>query len=233
MEFNAKLELYEIIFQALSKVINFFQLKLVKDSARELTTEDLDTMFDLSNTCFIVLENIKKIILSEGVSDRFGGHSHPSEIVKEKYEIHSSKEEPIQNVCLQYILKKYIPISFIYTFIESLIRLIFKGLDADDMDNVLSNRQCFKDNPVKKIRAKLKDLIAEYISIIPKVKFIVIKYFHDVEHRLGIRCSSSLVAEVITKSIIFGKFQRIEDYMSSKDVEKLDPDEKVLNGFQA
>lgn len=82
-----------------------------------------------------------------------------------------------------------------------------------------------RETLVRNTKGKLKDLIAEYISIMPRVKFVVVKYFHDIENkRVGGESSSqskfsnALIYETVLRSIVFGKLQRIEKYLGSSSV---------------
>jgi hypothetical protein len=159
-------------------------------------------------------------------------------------------------------------LSYIYTFIESLIRISTQGKNTNkDVKKFYGGSGSEDRNReilVRNTKGKLKDLIAEYISIMPRVKFVVVKYFHDIENKRltdksssQSKCSNALIYETVFRSIVFGKLQRIEQYLGSSSVSykssvskkglfkglgkgkpaaeqlALQPSEKVRYGFQA
>ncbi len=89
-EFKTNLEIYGLIFRALSKVIAYFQVKLSRDSQVSLEDEDLVTLYELSEACYNVLTKIKKIVLAEGSEVDESAARVP-------YDSHKTQETSIQN----------------------------------------------------------------------------------------------------------------------------------------
>ena len=220
-DFREKLEIYGIIFKSIDKVLIYFQNRLSSHAQVVMSWEDLYTILYQSTTCYEIIDSIKKLIINSGDEDEIFGES--------LYRIHD-KQHVTKAIIVERLLRNYFPLSYMYTFILCLLRItvvrksekdITKlfGANSEVNDAYTKYTQYKSKNDIEtEIRAVLRDLISEYMCIMPKTKYIITKYFYDIEVTLGSRSCNCLVAEIQAKSRFYAKQTFIKQYLKSKSI---------------
>ena len=215
-DFKKKIEIYGIIFKAIDKVLIFLQNRLSSDAQVTLSWEDLYTINYQSRTCYEVIDSIKKLIVNSD-SETVG--------VKE-YNIHSMPEVT-KLVIVQKILRNSFPLSYLYTFILCYQKISTLKKTEKDIGKYSEDVGCdyyadyteyaSKHEIEKEIRCIIRDLISDYIAMMPKYKYVITKYFYDIEQMIGARSCNCIIYEILVKSTFCSKQLHLRDYLMSKD----------------
>lgn len=96
-------------------------------------------------------------------------------------------------------------------FIESLVK-IQKSSDGeyrynhefpDEFRKIMQTSRC------------ISDFISLYISVFPKKRFNIIKYFLEAENKEGEKVRTQIIANIIENSYFATKIERMSDYMNT------------------
>jgi hypothetical protein len=203
-----KISYYSMIFKSLANVMDYFLQKFKKDNLKDFTEREVNLLFEIVKTCFTTMMAVKENLTSEFEKESLelesngDGSKH-----KQFYDVYSDKQStPLQEI-IRWVMTAYIPPRFIQIFVEILCRIEAKvqPINFDDK---------------RKLVEWLIDLISEYLSIFPGMRFDVIKHFHDIQEHEGIKVRASLMANILKKSFFSSKMKRISEYMHTDEAGK-------------